>query len=788
MTPQMFSGRFPQLSSSLGAGGIDALLAVCEQREADAGEALVAEGTTSADLFLVLDGTLDITMGGPQGVRELAKVEPGSLFGEVSLLDPGPADANVVSQQGCALLVLTRQRFDELSSSHPAAAVALLQEVVQSLAARLRRASAQVGQPVEIDDEGIAAIGGEDSEALAGALEIGTTLARRFREVTRAVRTRVVEVRRESVVKEYDVVVIGAGPHALAYATWIKQDRPETRIALVDKRTAPGFKIGESTLGPVVRAAMSLGVPLPVLRRLFNNKIGLHFWWMGENSDELHGHVDHVLEETYQLERRVFELLMLNVARRAGVDVYQGTKALIDDSRIHGQPKELVCETASGDVLRLRSSILCDASGPAAVIGRHLGIRRKMADFNTSAYWGYFMKRSDVNLPGWEVPATRHLCFPQGWVWFIELASWERAADANLNAMIDHLLDKGSPDESAYPTRRELAEQFDCPLDQWPISIGVVPRTDIDSAADLPLEERFRHYVDRYPVFKRIMDTYDLIEDPYEGHPSYISYTEITQHSDRYAGDGWLLIGDAAYFVNPLYSPGLTYGHSLASFAAAETVSALERADFSEEAFKGHDAAARQLYSSLVAECESWYRAFRHVDAYERIQLFRVAFFISLGYQRILQFGGPGAMRIMRPVRPHGPKAEPITNPGYNEILHRLIDRMRALEEKGADPAETGRAVKEIVDPIIEEICAIEGVAALHLGQAFERYDDRLQLVGEKENWESLVPVWHCPRCDNNPPVEFETCYVCGQPAPEGVFRPRPAAAMPVPVGHAPPR
>ena len=85
------------------------------------------------------------------------------------------------------------------------------------------------------------------------------------------------------------------------------------------------------------------------MRRLFNNKLGLHFWWMGEDSDDLHAHVDHVIEETYQLERRVFELLMLNVARRAGVDIYQGTKALIDESRIDGQPKELVCETESGD-------------------------------------------------------------------------------------------------------------------------------------------------------------------------------------------------------------------------------------------------------------------------------------------------------------------------------------------------------------------------------------------------------------------------------------------------------
>jgi flavin-dependent dehydrogenase/CRP-like cAMP-binding protein len=780
MAAETFAKRFPDLASALSEDDRAALLDALELRDADAGEALVAEGADSSDLFLVLDGELDIVVGGPAGSRRVAGVGPGAYFGEVSLLDPGPAGASVVSEQGCVALQLSRERFDELSADRTGAAAALLRDVLRSLSDRLRAASVLVGptQSLDVDVEG------DDQAAVAAAVEAGAALARTFRDVTRSVRGSGVEVGRESLVKEYDVVVIGAGPHALAYATWIKQDRPETRIALVDKRPTPGFKIGESTLGPVVRAVMQLGVPLPAMRRLFNNKIGLHFWWMGEDSNELHAQSDQVIEETYQLERRVFELLMMNVARRAGVDIYQGTKALIDESTIHGQPKELVCETASGDVLRLRSSILCDASGPAAVMGRHLGIRRKYADFNTSAYWGYFLQKSDPGIPEWDVAATRHLCFPEGWVWFIELASWERAPDDKLNAMIDYLLDLGD-DEARYPTRFELAERFDCPLDQWPVSIGVVPRTDTDTAVDLPLDQRFQHYVDRYPAFKRIMDCHELIEDPYAGHPTYISFTEITQHSDRYAGDGWLLIGDAAYFVNPLYSPGLTYGHSLASFAAAETVKLLESGDFSEEALRPFDEAARGLFHALVSECEAWYRAFRDVDAYERLLLFRVAFFIGMQHQRILQFGGPSAMRFMRPVRPLGPKAEPIANPRYTQILRQTIDAMRVVEERGAEPAETGRAVRAIVDPIIDEIRAQEGVRALHLGEAFQYYDDALERVPRKEPWDSLVPTWKCPRCANRNPVEFAECYVCGDPPPEGTrlaTAPAARAGPPVPV------
>jgi CRP-like cAMP-binding protein len=379
ITSETFAERFPELASSLEPAALEALLGCFEMHDAAAGEALVAQGTESSELFLVWDGELDITMKVGSGERKLAAVGPAQLFGEVSLLDPGPAGASVTTEQGCVVLRLSREGFDKLRGSNPDAAAALLYEVLRSLSHRAASASAQLGRAAVgqlVDATSRALHEGPPEQRIELGLSVGEQVARAFRQVADATREQVA-VGAESVTGEYDVVVIGAGPHALAYATWIKQDRPQTRIALVEKRPTPGFKIGESTLGPVIRAWMSLGIPLPAMRRLFNNKLGLHFWWTGADTDEIHAHVDQVVEETYQVERRVLELLMMNVARRAGVEVHQGTRVLIDQSRIEGQPKELVCETEGGDVMRLRASIVCDASGPAAVLGRHLGIRRK---------------------------------------------------------------------------------------------------------------------------------------------------------------------------------------------------------------------------------------------------------------------------------------------------------------------------------------------------------------------------------------------------------------------------
>jgi CRP-like cAMP-binding protein len=139
---QAFSDRFAQLAASAGEG-LDTLLGAFEVHDAQAGEALIAEGTQSSDLFLVWDGELDVMMG----EQRLASFGPGSLFGEASLFDPGPAGASVVTEQGCVVLRLTRERFDELGASSPAAAAALVGSALHSLAARMRAASSAAGGP-----------------------------------------------------------------------------------------------------------------------------------------------------------------------------------------------------------------------------------------------------------------------------------------------------------------------------------------------------------------------------------------------------------------------------------------------------------------------------------------------------------------------------------------------------------------------------------------------------------------------------------------------------------------
>jgi CRP-like cAMP-binding protein len=141
VTPDTVVERFPGLKGA-GNDALASLLGVAQLHEADAGEALVAEGTPSSELFMVLEGNLDIISSG----RRMAAVGPGEFFGEVSLFDPGPAGASIVTEQGCTVLRVHRSGIEKLRDSEPAAAASLVGEALRSLVARTRSAGAALQQ------------------------------------------------------------------------------------------------------------------------------------------------------------------------------------------------------------------------------------------------------------------------------------------------------------------------------------------------------------------------------------------------------------------------------------------------------------------------------------------------------------------------------------------------------------------------------------------------------------------------------------------------------------------
>src|SRR4051794_29066175 len=272
--------------------------------------------------------------------------------------------------------------------------------------------------------------------------------------------------------RSYDVAVIGGGPNGIAFALWLKQLRPPTTIAVLEKQAQPGFKIGERKLAPTVEAILSLGLDLPLLRSLFQIKTSPRFWPNGgaPNPDEVGLHVNASdFDETFQLERSVFEELLHLQAERRGIEVHRATTVDMARSSVEGPDQHLQCVDGDGrPTMVVRAPLIVDASGPAAVIPRHLGLYKRAGDdLNYNAYFAYFRKKdappSDV--PHWNVSATRHVHFPEGWVWFINITSWEGSRREDLRAMMEHLTELPPQEGPEWPTRLELSERFGCPVE-----------------------------------------------------------------------------------------------------------------------------------------------------------------------------------------------------------------------------------------------------------------------------------------------------------------------------------
>jgi CRP-like cAMP-binding protein len=99
----------------------------------DEGTVIAREGEPGIGLFVIADGSAEVTIGG----AKKASLGPGDFFGEIALLDGGPRTATVTATSDVKLLGLTEWVFRGLMQEHPSIAV----KTLQAMAGRLRNAT-----------------------------------------------------------------------------------------------------------------------------------------------------------------------------------------------------------------------------------------------------------------------------------------------------------------------------------------------------------------------------------------------------------------------------------------------------------------------------------------------------------------------------------------------------------------------------------------------------------------------------------------------------------------------
>lgn len=687
----------------------------------DDGHIFIQEGEAGDTIFLLVEGSVVVTKQIENRERLLETLHEGDFFGLLAMVDDEPRTATCLAQGEVVVASLNRDNYQQLVSSSAQTALAFQRALGQQIASDFRNINQQIHDLLY-----------SGTEPQAGDLDV-------------------------------DVAVIGSGPLGMFYAMWVKRFRPETRVVLIDRRLHPVHKVGESTLSTTVRAFNAMGLTLPKMRRLFGNKAGLRWFYAEKDSADLLNHFDIIdIEETYQVERRVLETALQHLMRtNEDLEILNGVQVRTRKSQLNGDIKELACEDADGNEFIIRASVVCDASGPASVLPRHFDVYRKAPDlhntFSYNSYFAYFRPKKKVPVDFWDYPATRHICFPEGWLWFISLMSWEETPYDNLEAMVKHLLDLPD-DDNQLPAREELAAQFDASYE--PVtSIGFTIRADKD-VDGMSIRERFEHWVNEYPAIKWVLDHFELIDAPYEGKQrSHFAFMDMLHDVEQVAGDGWCAIGDAAMFVNPLFSLGLNYGTGTAFMAARDTAQGLDNGNVSKNAFRNYQNYVSAIFEQKVRETDMYYRSFHHPVSYERV----LALTIANGILDVLPRGG---------YSDSDPYVFDPLNPKWVAVTKKIVQVQRTAEERGDDPAETAEVVKQIVDEYIGKLRATTELNDVPLSHYSRFYDDagnRLDTPNFDKghgDYEALL----CSNCTLYFDDTLEKCPYCGEPKHEAML------------------
>jgi flavin-dependent dehydrogenase len=338
--------------------------------------------------------------------------------------------------------------------------------------------------------------------------------------------------------ERYDVVVLGGAFSGASTAMLLKRDHPEISVLVVEKTKVFDAKVGEAT---TEMSAMFLTrrlaqwkhleleqLPKEGLRYWFRNAEVQHHWQASETGGFVRSTVP-----SFQLRRDALDQHLLDEAVAAGAELLR--PARVRDIDLGSFDHRLTIDMGS-ETFAVGCRWLIDASGRANVLGRKLGLVSRNEQHPTSAFWARFRNLGHID----DLAARGPVAFAQRNLSSRRLATNHYAGRGYWVWVIPH--------------------------GHGETSVGVVwDRRLLDLHERKDREQAFRDFLAELVPFNELLPGSELRSEDFR------YYSNLPYATTQYMGEGWALVGDAAVFLDPYYSPGLDHC-SFSSEATAEIV------------------------------------------------------------------------------------------------------------------------------------------------------------------------------------------------------------------------
>ncbi len=352
----------------------------------------------------------------------------------------------------------------------------------------------------------------------------------------------------------YDVAIIGGGPAGSTAAALLA--RAGRRVVIVERDKFPRFHIGESLLPFSRKVFERLGLTEKIKRAGFMEKFGgemcsacspegVKFYF----EDGFRSQTD----RAYQVTRAEFDKMLLDHAVEQGAELREETTV----SKVDFGAEEVRLQVSgkSSGPAEVRAQYVIDASGRNSVIGSHFQLKKNYSHLQKISIYAHFDGVERVS--GRDGTLTKMVRAIDRWFWHI-------------------------------------------PLSENRTSIGVVLDSAVFKESKLTPEEFLHRALEEQPILSDRMQQAERVT------PVHVA-ADFSYRNKRFTGDRWMLAGDAAGFIDPVFSSGVFLAVLAGEGAADALQEVLDRPERKRRLFTRYERTVNKAMDVYLRFVDAWY-------------------------------------------------------------------------------------------------------------------------------------------------------------------------------------